>query len=429
MIKFSDSSASVPLWNSLADGAGRELHDAIRDFYSLYSPELMTWLAELYDPTVGGFYYSRSARDNESVDWNGRSYELLPDAESTCQALGIIASSGITDGKPYTAILPEWMQSDIADYIWGMQDPDGYFYHKQWGKEIGLSRRGRDLAWCRSMLTAFGRDMRYPTIVSSDSQNKSTETLIPDHLSSREKFIEYLDSLDVKNKSYPAGNNLSAQSIQIKSLGLMDVCIDYLTERQNPETGLWHSEPGYYGVNGLMKISGVYNSAGRPMPHSREAAMSAIEAISSTEPIRAVVDLWNTWVAVGRITDNLRRLGGDDGAREADAITAELMQRAPAAIRQSREKLLPFRKECSSFSYLVDRSASHSQGMPVALPQTAEGDVNATMIGSTHMLGSIFSSLGLSNYSIPLFGRNERDEFLAVLEKNVKNVSFNLQND
>lgn len=418
MIKFSDSAASEPLWNALADIAGNELCCAFRELYSLYSPDLMTWLAELYDPTVGGFYYSQSARDNESVDWEGRRYELLPDAESTCQALGIIRGSGITEGRGYAEILPEWMKRDIADYIWGMQDPDGYFYHKQWGKEIGLSRRGRDLAWCRSMLSALGREMRYPTIASGDSATRSAETLVPDHLSSREKFIEYLDSLDVQNKSYPAGNTLSAQSIQIKSCGLMDTCIDYLTERQNPETGLWHSEENYYGVNGLMKISGVYNSAGRPLPHSREAAMSAIDAISSSEPIRAVVDLWNTWVAVGRITENLRRLGGDDGAREADEITAELMHRAPSAIRQSREKLLPFRKECSSFSYLVDRSASHSQGMPVALPRTAEGDVNATMIGSTHMLGSIFSSLGLSNYSIPLFGRDERDEFLAVLEKN-----------
>ena len=151
------------------------------------------------------------------------------------------------------------------------------------------------------------------------------------------------------------------------------------------------------------------------MPHAKEAAGSAIAAIASTEPIRAVVDLWNTWVAAERICENLRRFGAEEGRREADLITKELREIASGAVRSSLEKLTPFRKELSSFSYLRDRTVGLSQGAPVAIPGSVEGDVNATMIAGTHMVGAIFTSLGLGEYAVPIFGREEGRIFLDIV--------------
>ena len=138
MIKFSDSSKSDAYWQKLLDKTNPDLVDAMRDFYSIYDTELVEWFAELYDPKVGGWYYSPSARDNETVTYNGKEYLLRPDAESTCQALGFIGASGIADevDAKYERFLPTWMKKQIADYIQGLQDPDGYFYHEQWGKNI-----------------------------------------------------------------------------------------------------------------------------------------------------------------------------------------------------------------------------------------------------------------------------------------------------
>ena len=418
MIKYSDSKAANEKWEAFAEAAGTDTASAMKELYSLYDADLVLWLASLYEPRYGGFYFSESARDNDVCVHSDRECRLLPDVESTCQALGIINASGMLSGRAenYSGFLPEKMKKQIADAVYGMQDPDGYFYHEQWGKDIGISRRARDLAWSRSILSTLGREMKYPSILSS-GEKQSSETLIPDHLSSKTKFIEYLDSLNLNENCYPAGNNLSAQSIQIKSVGLMDTCIEYLSEKQNPKTGLWHSASDYYAVNGLMKISGVYNSAGKPLPHSREAALAAIDAICSDTPIRAVVDLWNTWVAVGRITENLERLGGVDGAREAEEIRSILRKNAAPAIRKSLDKLRPFKREMSSFSYLFNRMCTHSQGAPVAPAEPFVGDLNATMIASTHMVGSIFDALGLRDYSIRLYGSDEADAFLEAINK------------
>ena len=59
---------------------------AVKQLYSLYSPDAYVWLANLYDPDIGGFYYSVSARDTVG---------FLPDIESTNQALNFIINTGM----------------------------------------------------------------------------------------------------------------------------------------------------------------------------------------------------------------------------------------------------------------------------------------------------------------------------------------------
>ena len=219
------------LWQELADKTTPELSEAMRELYSLYSDELVDWFAGLYDTEIGGYYYSQSARDNEKTVFNDKEYLLLPDAESTCQALGFWSGTGMAEktGGTYVSALPDWMKDDIADYIYGLQDPDGYFYHPQWGKNISLSRRARDFNWSVSMLENFGRKPKYSTILDTDKdEKKDSETLIPDHLSSPEKFAEYLENTNINERSYNIGNQLSSQFAQIKAMGLGDQLIEIL---------------------------------------------------------------------------------------------------------------------------------------------------------------------------------------------------------
>ena len=55
-------------WKALAEALG-EHGDAIvaafKDMYSMYSLDMIHWFANLYDPAVGGYYYSNSGRDTE----------------------------------------------------------------------------------------------------------------------------------------------------------------------------------------------------------------------------------------------------------------------------------------------------------------------------------------------------------------------------
>ncbi len=422
MIKYSDSPKSAEKWKKLEEVTSPEFVDAMKELYSLYDPELVEWFAELYDVETGGFYYSNSARDNDRI--GDTPWLLRPDLESTMQALGFVSRSGITGGKQYAEYLPEWMKKDIGDYVYNSQDEDGYFYHAHWGKKVPIPRRSRDFNWSRYMLSALGREMKYKTILdkpkeeTEKKETSSENTLIPDHLKSKEAFIAYLDSLEVNKKSYPAGHALGTQVPQIKSRGLMDICLDYLDERQHPETGIWHDEINYYGINGLMKITGVYSGAGRAVPNARRAALSAIDALVSDEPIVGIVDIWNTWVAVRFIVDSIRANGGEGADKLAEDILKEVRGTAVKGLIKTKEKILPFKKPDHAFSYCRECPASQSQGMPVCIPGLPEGDVNATVMAVTLMVENIFVSLGLQEYLVPIYGEEESKRFLEIIEKN-----------
>ena len=69
-----------------------------------------------------------------------------------------------------------------------------------------------------------------------------------------------------------------------------------------------------------------------------------------------------------------------------------------------------------SFSYTVACSSSTSQGMPVAIPGTKEGDVNATVICTTGTISNMMNALGYD--SIPLLTPSDFNKYLAVIEEN-----------
>ena len=115
----------------------------------LCGKSVLDWLASLYDPKSGGFYYSVSARDNDG---------FLPDLESTYQAIYLLQLGGMYKTGPVPEeIMPREIQDGFVKFAETLQDDsDGYFYHPQWGKKIGFSRRGRDLMWAKGLIGKFG---------------------------------------------------------------------------------------------------------------------------------------------------------------------------------------------------------------------------------------------------------------------------------
>lgn len=432
---------------------GKRIAEAIMDMYTLYKPEMIDWFAGLYDPTVGGYYYSNGARDNEKIGYQGECYDLRPDTESTEQALRFISTSGLLGDGTLKEKLPSWMREQIVRYIKGLQDPNGFFYNPQWPKELTdskLSRRARDLNWCVSILEDLGSAPTYDTpigikgdgldvdgkpvemngagILTEKNEKNKSSVAIPKELENKESFIKYLDSLDIKHSSYSVGNTLTAIAGQIvyrdkelKSQGadysLQKIVIDWLNENQNPENGLWHETANYYGVNGLMKTSGVYGKIGVLMPYADKAVKSAIDAISTDQTPGAVTDIYNTWFAVTRIKRHLRAHGGDAGQRMADKIVADLREMAPQAIRITKEKLSVFAKPYGSFSYTPMASSARSQGMPVTFNGAFEGDVNATIICSSDILGYMYSALELSDVKIPIYYPEDFERYVNILER------------
>ena len=418
MQRYFETEECKAKWAELERITSSEVAEAMKELYSLYDVELVDWVAGLYDPKIGGFYFSNTARDLEEVTYNGKTTKLLPDVESTLQAFNFLIGSGIApDG--FENFLPEKMKEQVGKWVYGLQDEDGFFYHPQWGKAITVSRRARDFSWSKSILKCLGIEPKYPTIEDTGTAKASEKTLIPDHLKSKEAFLEYLDSLNVNTASYPAGNTLSSQFVQIKSQGLDEMCIDYLNAHQN-EHGHWHHTSNYYAINGLMKISGAYNYAKRALPNAKAAAYSALDAISSGEPFSAITDLWNIWVSFTNIGRNLREFGGEEGKRQADEITAAIRRDAAEAIKTTKSQVALFKKPDFGFGYHKNSPSGFSQGMPVSTDTTTDADLNGNLMATTHMIMMIYNALEIpKDKRVPLFGKKEGERFLKIVEENM----------
>ena len=410
-----------PYWSRLREEVGGEcgeqLVEAMKDLYSIYTPDVIDWFASLYDLESGKFYYSASARDNDSREYKGKIYPLRADLESTCQALGFMETSGMTNdfNRDLSLALPKWMQDDIADNVYNMQDEDGYFYHDHWGKDIPLVRRSRDLMWANSILARFGREKRYASVSDRDKVNEVKNVVLPEHLQSAEAFRKYLEDADIHKNCYPVGNNLTCQTDLIKLANLVDVCYNFLNEMQL-ENGLWYPEECYFAINGAMKITCFYNGVHRIIPRAREIARVAIRVLLSDEAVNGAVDLFNPWFTVGNLITSLRE-SGEQGNQEADEILAEVRAAAPEAIRATARKVLAFKKESGSFSYHVSGSSHISSGMPTALPNSWEGDINGYILSATGLINHVYRGLGLADYNAPLFARCDFDRYMDIIEK------------
>ena len=409
-------------WNALkehfdkrgADGAA--VVAAFKEVYSMYTDSIPAWLGGLYDHKTGGFYYSNSARDNEYQEYEGKKNYFLPDIESTNQALNLLLNSGMIDSFDR---LPKAMRDKMAEYVCSLLDPDdGYIYHPQWGKDIVDSRRGRDLNWAVDMSRKLGFKLPYPTAyerlaalrtASSDDREKQSAVL-PEHLTSKEKFIEYLESFDWINNSYYAGNTVAAQGRQIIAAGLTDVCVEYLNKFQNPKNGYWSEKSDmHYGINGFLKITAFYIDAGAPINMAELAAESTIALLTSDEIGTTVCHLYNCYYALRNILASLRK-AGDTAA--ADRVAAKLLAVAPEAIRAAKRKTEVFCKPDGAFSYLRDYSSYKSQQAWVSIMNTPESDVNASVLCTSGLINNIYQAFDASEVKVPLFEPESFDVFL-----------------
>ena len=373
---------------------GKAAANEVRHLFTLYGTNTYTWLANLYDPVSGGFYYSNSGRNTIGY---------LPDLESTWQALRHLRDRGmfVDYGNDISKALPEEIKNQIIRFTQSLQSgEDGRFYHPQWS-DVNDSRLGRDLTWATNMLTALGAEPLYevPNKVKDDvtgissvsltnplfsSRIKAVSKVISvagkkDYLSSIDKWDEYIKDLNISENSYSAGNKLNAIYGEIKAAGdeYVDYLINYLDNTQNDENGLWESQVTYQSVNGLMKISSTYSALDRKINETKiEAAMASAMQIALDEELpnkAGIVYVYNPWVSMSNLLS-------DAPSSSREALRKKITDKATDFISVTVEKLIRFYKEDGSFSYHELYSAAASQGAPVALPNSKEGDVNATTI-------------------------------------------------
>ena len=456
---------------------GEEAEAALREYRSIIGEPYYRWFADLYVPrkcicdnfdedgnrvcllprdengkclcTGGGFYFSNSARDNE---------QFGIDIESTVQACFFIQNTGFLDkfDRDYKKGFPKQMQLDIAAFAKSLQDPeDGYFYHPQWGKDIIPSRQGRDLGWATSIIRDLGDMPLYDTpnghkgslgapLGLAGNGEKGAAVWSP-RLVTLDAFKEYLASKDVKNKSYPVGNEVFSQSAQIIARdrqmwleqnpdadpdtydkqkpakgGFIEVLRDYFFSNRNPENGLWQDETCYYSVNGLMKISGGYNSVGFKLDYAEEAFDSAVKMALLAPETRdcqgkiasGSVDVFNPWVCINSIFTNLKMFGDEE---LLEKLKAKLCANAAELIKVTMAKAKKFKKPDGSFGYNHGGVGGVSQMAPVAIAGTLEGDINGGNIATNGIWRNMCATLELK---IPLFDETDYEKLMAIIKKN-----------
>ncbi len=387
------------------DGSGTVA--ALKELYSLYTDDMYLWLADLYDQSTGGFYYSNSARDTSGY---------LPDIESTMQALNFIRYAGLNSNP---ATYPADLKNNAVSFINGLQSSeDGYFYHPQWSAlELTDERRGRDQMWALQILGIFGAKPNYTTggvtgslgapgvsassftIPLGYSAGSSVRGVVAcaaalDHLKDQASFKTYLDDQDW-NDAYATGNRLAAQAVSIKDAGLLDYLITYLNGKQK-DNGMWDDQSGYRAVNGFLKIASIYQTAEAVIPKSEIAAGYCIDVLDDAVNGEEGTVCWvyNVWYSLDIITSLLEESGDPSNIALSSDIRSTLRENAVTYINNTFGIYSLFKKNDGSFSFNQNSTSSHSQGMPVAVPDTDEGDVNATYISSIGLVNCIFGALG-----------------------------------
>ena len=456
---------------------GVEVENAVRSHLAMFSDKYYLWLADLYDPGEydaegnplgGGFYFSNSGRDTPGFG---------VDLESTAQVLAFLGNSGMIPSKvEYYDIFPEKMQKEMIAFALNAQSPvDGYFYHPQWGTDVKNSRLSRDCGWAVRILGYFGEMPYWNTPTGAEGQygdppgvepasalsgklSDSKVTAVSKvisvagtkkwhgsaHLASLDAWEAYLEDLmkDIRTKSYSIGNTVASQASQIENresiakannekTGYIALFEEYFNKYQL-SNGLWeecsveNKDVYYNAINGLMKISGGYNSLGVKLNYAEEAIRAATYMITyigsskdgsdwadctGKKPDNSV-DVYNPWVCINNILKSVR---DNDGDEAAEALrTKYIKPYALEMIQVTSKKIAMFARVDGSYCYNWGGVGSTSQGAPVAVGGTIEGDVNGGNIAFTGTYREMTNALG---FTVKPFGYSDFLRFIGRIEE------------
>ena len=393
-------------FKNLIPTMGENAVEEVRRIYSMFDERMLIWYAGLWEPEIGGFYYSNSARDHEG---------FLPDLESTYQAVSFIATQcgySFAEDMAITCF-PKHIASKISDFAYNTQDEDGWFYHKQWGKNITMTRRGRVAAAAWRLIEPLGRECKYVRAVKRSAPAEKAKAL-PEHLGSIEAFRAWLDSKDITTKSYPFGNFINSTVSEIRNAGdeFVKTLIEWLNAKQYPENGLWEPEISYDAVSGLMKLGLCYPGFGATLPYPEKSYESARLAILSDEPVEYSCQFYNAWAALSASLTSME-LSGDE--EMAERYRQRLRENAAEMIRVTGEKMALAAVGDGSFAYFTSTSGKacpKSQMAEVALDNIREGDINGNGCSTKAPLTHMFKAFGVK---MPPMFCSEDAEFIFEL--------------
>ncbi len=443
-LKLSQITAKVDGNEELATSIFDELQSLQYIYNDKYS--IVEWIANLYDPEIGGFYYSNSARNNQGY---------LPDLQSTSQALGIVESILTGYGGTLTDYFGEEIAEKFVSFAKNMQDPNGYFYHPQWSKGLtdnNLERRTIDVLAALNIMELFGATPTYDTYngvkgegavtpasrltlpladngVASVSKVVSTsdsEIYIPPHLRSQSAFSTYLNGLDIRGNTSAVCNTLLSEMPLYKAVDKMleengekyrlsELICNYLNQNQNDNTGLWSSsnKVTFEEIEEISDVIKVYDALGECALGYGSIFATINNYLNFEEEPTDISYISGAWTSLAAVVNNITTYGDKIIEDEINDALSFLYSGFDITLKRTRTMLLKFLREDGSFSTTPSGSADEQFGMTVALPLMDEGDMNATLLAAKNTWLSVFRVLGVGD--VPIFGTTDRMMFSKTL--------------
>lgn len=466
-------------WLNLEKEAPPEIVQAYRTVYAFYDGDnLVDWVANLWDPEIGGFYYSASARDYEG---------FFPDIESTNFALSLLSAHGaLTDRNTQ---LPLDMQLAILNFAKSMQSAnDGYFYHKQWAQDksqLNVDRYGRDLATATTLITSFYidtdgdgiRETQYPNYcipggvkceIHTDTDDRctfpveaanavsaqlnATATLgstvsaavskvnssvvvpvassHPDYSSATafRKWLEEYNNGDRVKENSGNAHNIAELRLEIISHGYLDVVLDYLDDVQaeifdeqvsagETPTGAWQTTANFRAVWGIYKYLAIYNVS---KEQSRELDLKYVPYMLDTcltviaAPAEEIYHVNDVMNQWTAISRIITNVGWYHGEKKAEEIQQYVRSRVTA------DTILGNLSKVEPFKVADGSFGYTTEGRSLSTiygVSISLGMVEGDLnsaILATNVYKSMFTCLGYT--AVPLFDSEDLDRFLDIIE-------------
>ncbi len=430
------------------EAAASAIVDELKNIRFIYNNDhaIVKWLANLYDPETGGFYYSNSARNSEGY---------LPDLESTSGAIGIVESILLEYEGDLVDYFGEEISEKFVSFVKEKQNENGYFYHPQWKRSLideNQERRTRDLLNALNILDYFGASPIYDTPNGVKGEGAvaaaaklalplkergvapasvilsaaNDEIYIPPHLRTKEAFENYLSGLQIKDNAAEAFEKLSSElALYIiidemleerkENYRLCDILKNFLKNNQNSSTGLWSksADVTYEDAKTLINAIKLYDGLKTSIPLYNAILQTMVRILEFNFEVDDISCIATAWSALAVLVNNLKVYGNEGIRFEIENYLNGLYRSSPGLLETTKEHLLKFSRYDGAFSSAPEGNAAEMMGMPVAVPLMEEGDVRATLLATNSIWLSVFRVFDIGN--VPIFTTSDRMMFQKTL--------------
>ena len=404
----------------------------------MYGESLYEWVASLYDPDTGAFYFSESARDN---------FGFLPVVDNMALATNIIVYLGIVP-TPDKVLAWEQMTKVASWAQLAHSNRDGYFYHPQWGTNVSNTRQNYDISGFEWTIDNYGfgeyffsdayfragrggqRGKLYPItykvtestaaavsrVVAASDPALASEVALAGMYDSANDLRAALDAKweAVGGDSFAFASYMSSIASRIQRYGLSDACAGWLGEKQEAiqealvadgkqKNGLWEKEVHFESVAAIYHLSLTYNTIRRPMEYPEQIIETIIDYLATgPDPASAkkfgMDYTYAPFTAIAQTVNNVETYRSASG-RALVIFNNIISRRAVELVTAAEANLSLFKKDDGSYSYYPDEAHSSYQGILSSMPGTNEGDLYATYTAFT-VRDRLLRVFKLPNHSI-----------------------------